>query len=228
MSSSASSPVQARSLRSALPVRVLVASYSICLILSTWVAAFVGASPAGAGAGERERDQGAKQRGSVGRSSRVIGMLWMLVVCALHALPVPSSPSECARATVSSSAHSAAATPLHAWRRSAPHAPNLRACLLSLSLSQCVFWLVTLPFLSRGARTYYLGLIFRICSAPVTAWNPFWRLTVHGKLPEKRPKKLIVVSASSARDRHADPRDERMMVRVCLVTSSLADEQPCE
>jgi 1-acyl-sn-glycerol-3-phosphate acyltransferase len=53
--------------------------------------------------------------------------------------------------------------------------------------------LLSKPFLSKGAQTYYLGLIFRLVSGLVTAANPFWSFTLHGKLPAQRPKKLIVM-----------------------------------
>lgn len=61
-------------------------------------------------------------------------------------------------------------------------------------LAQCLFWLLSKPFLSRGRQLYYLGLIFRSISALVTAANPFWRMTRHGSLPSVRPKRLIIMS----------------------------------
>ena len=57
-----------------------------------------------------------------------------------------------------------------------------------------MFWVLTKAFLSEAQHTYYLGLIFRVCSSLCTILNPFWRVTVHGSLPAERPRKLIVMS----------------------------------
>jgi 1-acyl-sn-glycerol-3-phosphate acyltransferase len=69
----------------------------------------------------------------------------------------------------------------------------LSTWILSFVL-QCVFWLVSKPFLPRARQTYLLGAIFRGVSGLVTLLNPWWRFTLHGSLPKERPQKLVIMS----------------------------------
>jgi 1-acyl-sn-glycerol-3-phosphate acyltransferase len=57
--------------------------------------------------------------------------------------------------------------------------------------AQVVLAVFTLPF---DRRRYVVGRWFRLVAVGCTKLTPFWRFSIHGPLPERKPSRTVVVS----------------------------------
>lgn len=81
MTTSSTKPAGSKSGRSGLPMRILITTYSIILILSTWIAAFIGTQPAAA----------TEHSAASASESPLLTCRRILCVCSLRSCPSRSS-----------------------------------------------------------------------------------------------------------------------------------------